>query len=299
MAKQWFLEIKLFAPNHLIWMLAGFWQGECCLFQGYLIWGPFRGLWLAGGRMVQGPEEVKDFHQSIWSLQEMASVVKGEEMGWCLKCKERGAVSVNSGGSKLEEGCKNRMETGGGHKGFWKEMYPCSIIYEDELRSELSSSDKAAGRVSLLLQHCGRYTMPVPPILNLLWPWVPSRSWPHSVVELLLLTASSDHLSHCVPWAQQTHFCPPFHSVVTPLSTSLVWAGKGYWKPESSLLNGFHTHFYFKERYQGIKDWRTGPDRRQNQVNGGLRTCGLCISLLSTTPFTGQKENVYSPFLRG
>lgn len=85
----------------------------------------------------------------------MSSAVKGKEMGWCLKSKEGGAVSVNSGGSKLEEGCKNRMETGGGHKGFWKEMYPCSIIYEDELRSELSSSDKAAGRVSLLLQHCG------------------------------------------------------------------------------------------------------------------------------------------------
>lgn len=85
----------------------------------------------------------------------MSSAVKGEEMGWCLKSKEGGAFSVNSGGSKLEEGCKNRMETGGGHKGFWKDMYPCSIIYEDELRSELSSSDKAAGRAPLLLQHCG------------------------------------------------------------------------------------------------------------------------------------------------
>lgn len=54
--------------------------------------------------MVQDPEEVKDFHQSVWSLQEMASVVKGEEMGWCLKCKEGGAVSVDSGGVQTRRG---------------------------------------------------------------------------------------------------------------------------------------------------------------------------------------------------
>lgn len=59
---------------------------------------------MAGRRVVQGPEEVKDFRQSAWSLQEMSSVVKGEEMGWCLKFKEGGAVRVTSGGSKLEEG---------------------------------------------------------------------------------------------------------------------------------------------------------------------------------------------------
>lgn len=134
-------------------------------------------------------------------------------------------------------------------------MYPCSIIYEDEFRSELSSSDKAAGRVSLLLQHCGQHTMPIPPILNLLQPWVPSRGWPHSMVELLLLTASSEHLSHCVPWDQQTHFCPPFWRVMTPLSTSLAWTGKCCWKPESSCLMG--SILTYTQR-RGIEESRTG-----------------------------------------
>lgn len=68
--------------------------------------------WWAHG---QGPEEVKDFHQSAWKPLGNVKCHEGgrEEMGWCLKSNEGGAVSVNSGGSKLEEGCKNRMETGG------------------------------------------------------------------------------------------------------------------------------------------------------------------------------------------